>query len=65
VELAEVNLKTFEAKKLPGLYLAGEVLNADGLTGGFNFQHAWTSGYLAGTSAAKSFQESKIPHESH
>ncbi len=51
VELSEINLKTFEAKNLPGLYLAGEVLNVDGVTGGFNFQHAWTSGYLAGTNA--------------
>jgi len=54
VELSEVNLKTFEAKKIPGLYLAGEVLNVDGITGGFNFQHAWTSGYLAGLAAADS-----------
>lgn len=54
VELNEVNLKTFEAKKIPGLFLAGEVLNVDGVTGGFNFQHAWTSGYLSGTSAAQS-----------
>ncbi len=54
VELSEVNLKTFEAKNIPGLYLAGEVLNVDGVTGGFNFQHAWTSGYLAGTHAGGS-----------
>lgn len=54
VDLKEVDLKTFESKKLPGLYFAGEVLNVDGLTGGFNFQHAWTSGYLAGSSAAQS-----------
>ncbi len=54
VELSEVNLQTFESKKHPGLYLAGEVLNVDGVTGGFNFQHAWTSGYLAGTSAVHS-----------
>ena len=53
VELSEINLKTFEAKNLPGLFLAGEVLNVDGVTGGFNFQHAWTSGYLAGTNAGK------------
>ncbi|WP_417608396.1 NAD(P)/FAD-dependent oxidoreductase [Owenweeksia hongkongensis] len=53
VNLKEVDLKTFEAKKIPGLYLAGEVLNVDGVTGGFNFQHAWTSGYLSGTSAAQ------------
>ena len=54
VELSEIELASFESKKLPGLYLAGEVLNVDGVTGGFNFQHAWTSGYLAGTHAAKS-----------
>lgn len=48
VELSEVDLKSFESKKYPGLYFAGEVLNVDGVTGGFNFQHAWTSGYLAG-----------------
>lgn len=51
VDLSEVNLRTFESKTIPGLYLAGEVLNVDGVTGGFNFQHAWTSGYLAGTNA--------------
>lgn len=56
VELSEVNLKTFESKKLPGLYLAGEVLNVDGLTGGFNFQHAWTSGFLSGKAAAESLK---------
>ena len=53
VSLNEVNLKTFESKKFSGLYLAGEVLDVDGVTGGFNFQHAWTSGYLAGINAAK------------
>ena len=51
VNLSEVDLKTFESRKIPGLYLAGEVLNVDGVTGGFNFQHAWTSGFLAGTHA--------------
>lgn len=54
VELSEIELTSFECKKIPGLYLAGEVLDADGVTGGFNFQHAWTSGYLAGTHASKS-----------
>jgi len=53
VDLSEVNLKTFESKKWPGLFLAGEVLNVDGVTGGFNFQHAWTSGFLAGQAAAE------------
>lgn len=54
VELESVNLQTFESKNVHGLYLAGEVLNVDGVTGGFNFQHAWTSGYLAGKNAADS-----------
>jgi predicted Rossmann fold flavoprotein len=52
VDLSEVDLSTFESKKHPGLFFAGEVLNADGVTGGYNFQHAWTSGYLAGRSAS-------------
>ena len=51
IDLSEVDLSTFESKKHPGLFFAGEVLNADGVTGGYNFQHAWTSGYLAGSSA--------------
>ncbi len=46
VNLKEVNFKTFESKKVPNLYLAGEVLNIDAITGGFNFQNAWTGGYL-------------------
>lgn len=53
VELDEVNLKAFELKSIPGLYVIGELLNVDGVTGGFNFQHAWTSGYLAGSHASK------------
>ena len=47
VELKEVNFKTFESKVCKNLYLAGEVLNIDAITGGFNFQNAWTGGYLA------------------
>lgn len=47
VDLKEVNFKTFESKKCKNLYLAGEVLNIDAITGGFNFQNAWTGGYLA------------------
>jgi predicted flavoprotein YhiN len=39
-----------ESKVVPGLFFAGEVLDIDGLTGGFNFQAAWTTGYIAGTS---------------
>jgi len=52
VDLSEVDPTTFESVQHPGLYFAGEVLNVDGLTGGYNFQHAWTSGFIAGTSAA-------------
>ena len=47
VNLKEVNFKTFESKLLKNLYFAGEVLNIDAITGGFNFQNAWTGGYLA------------------
>lgn len=47
VELKEVNFKTFESKLIPNLYFAGEVLNIDAITGGFNFQNAWTSGFIA------------------
>jgi predicted flavoprotein YhiN len=41
-----------QSLKVPGLFLAGEVLDIDGITGGFNFQAAWTTGYLAGKLAA-------------
>lgn len=47
VSLKEINPKSFESKQFAGLYFAGEVLDIDGLTGGFNFQNAWTSSYLA------------------
>jgi predicted Rossmann fold flavoprotein len=48
VNLKEVNFKTMESKLVPGLYFAGEILDIDGVTGGFNFQSAWTTAYLAG-----------------
>ncbi len=51
VPLSEVNLKTMESRVCPGLYLAGEVLDVDGRIGGFNFQGAWASGFVAGTAA--------------
>jgi len=54
VSLKEVDLRTLESKKVPGLYFAGEVLDIDGITGGFNFQAAWTTGYLAGVHAGQS-----------
>ncbi|BAZ47578.1 fumarate reductase/succinate dehydrogenase flavoprotein-like protein [Nostoc sp. NIES-4103] len=48
VNLKEVDFKTMESKLVPGLYFAGEILDIDGITGGFNFQSAWTTAYLAG-----------------
>jgi predicted Rossmann fold flavoprotein len=48
VNLSEINFKTMESKKCSGLFFAGEVLDIDGVTGGFNFQSAWTTGWLAG-----------------
>ncbi|WP_299777906.1 NAD(P)/FAD-dependent oxidoreductase [uncultured Formosa sp.] len=47
VDLKEINFKTFESKLLKNLYLAGEVINIDAVTGGFNFQNAWTGAFIA------------------
>jgi predicted Rossmann fold flavoprotein len=52
VRLNEVNFKTMESRICPGLYFGGELLDIDGLTGGFNFQAAWTTGWIAGKSLA-------------
>jgi predicted flavoprotein YhiN len=49
VELSDVNLETMESRKIKDIYFAGEVLNIDGETGGFNFQAAWTTAYVAAT----------------
>lgn len=51
VDLSEVDFKTLESKKCPHLYFAGEVLDIDGVTGGFNFQNAWTTAWIAGHAA--------------
>ncbi|WP_428235929.1 NAD(P)/FAD-dependent oxidoreductase [Gracilimonas sp.] len=48
ISLTDVDMKTMESRKSPDLYFAGEVLDIDGVTGGFNFQAAWTTGYIAG-----------------
>ncbi|MGB1979231.1 MAG: NAD(P)/FAD-dependent oxidoreductase [Flavobacteriaceae bacterium] len=48
VSLEAVNLKTMESKKQQGLYFAGEVLDIDAITGGYNFQAAWSGGFVAG-----------------
>ncbi|PXF40781.1 hypothetical protein BWQ96_09491 [Gracilariopsis chorda] len=52
VDLSEINMKTFESKRSPGLYFAGETLDVDGKTGGYNLTFAWASGYIAGLSIA-------------
>lgn len=52
VPLAEVDYRTMASRRCPGLYLAGEILDCDGRIGGFNFQWAWATGYLAGRGAA-------------
>jgi predicted Rossmann fold flavoprotein len=54
VSLREINFKTMESRITPGLYFAGELLDLDGVTGGFNFQAAWTTGWIAGNAMADS-----------
>ncbi|MGB2995941.1 MAG: NAD(P)/FAD-dependent oxidoreductase [Ferruginibacter sp.] len=53
IALSEVNASTLESKKQPGIYFAGEILDIDGITGGFNFQNAWTTGFIAAQAIAK------------
>lgn len=53
IDLKQVNFKTFESKIHPNLFFAGEILNIDAITGGFNFQNAWTGGFLAAKAMAK------------
>jgi predicted flavoprotein YhiN len=52
INLAEIDVNTMMSKKIQNLFFAGEVMNVDGITGGFNFQHAWTSGWIAGKNIA-------------
>ena len=54
VDLKEINFKTFESKRIPNLYFAGEVMNVDAVTGGFNFQNAWTSAFIVSKAISKS-----------
>ena len=55
VSINEVDFKSMESLICPGLFFSGEILNVDGITGGFNFQHCWTSGWLAGQAVSKLF----------
>jgi predicted Rossmann fold flavoprotein len=52
INLAEVDSNTMMSKKIPNIFFAGEILDVDGITGGFNFQHAWTSGWIAAKAIA-------------
>jgi predicted Rossmann fold flavoprotein len=52
IRLSEVDANTMESRLVPNLFFAGEILDVDGVTGGFNFQHAWTSGWIAGKAIA-------------
>jgi len=54
--LSEVDANTMQSKLVPHLYFAGEILDVDGITGGFNFQHAWTSGYIAAKAIAAALE---------
>jgi predicted Rossmann fold flavoprotein len=53
ITLSDINQETLESKKVTGLFFAGEVLDVDGITGGFNFQNAWTTGFVAGKAIGK------------
>lgn len=55
IQLSEVDPQTMMSRLVPGLFFAGETLNVDGITGGYNFQHAWTSGYIAAAAIAAQF----------
>jgi predicted Rossmann fold flavoprotein len=52
VTLSEIDPQTMESRLVKGLFFAGEIMDVDGVTGGFNFQHAWTSGWIAGKNVA-------------
>ena len=54
-KLENTRLDMTKKGKTPGLYFSGELLDVDGVTGGFNFQHCWSSGWLAGKAIANSF----------
>ncbi|MEJ7643139.1 MAG: NAD(P)/FAD-dependent oxidoreductase [Chryseolinea sp.] len=64
VDLTEINLSTMESKLVPDVYFAGEVLHIDGETGGFNFQSAWTTGYVAAQGIAEPSQSTGVSNVS-
>jgi predicted flavoprotein YhiN len=54
IDLKEINFKTMQSKLHPNLFFAGEIVNIDAVTGGFNFQNAWTSGFIVGNAMCNS-----------
>jgi hypothetical protein len=60
VDLKQMDMKTMQVKSCPGLFVCGELLNVDGVTGGFNFMNCWGTGYVAGSSAA-TFSAQSLP----
>jgi predicted Rossmann fold flavoprotein len=53
VSLKDIDMRTMESRSCPGLFLCGEVIDVDGVTGGFNFMACWSTGFVAGASAAE------------
>lgn len=62
VPLQEIDYRTMESRKVPRLFLIGELLDCDGRIGGFNFQWAWATGYLAGRAVGKLLMPSQVKH---
>ena len=58
IKLNEIDANTMQSKIVPDLFFAGEIIDVDGITGGFNFQHAWTSGWIAAKKIATQSQKS-------
>jgi predicted flavoprotein YhiN len=57
VDLKDINMKTMQSKIVPGLYFCGELINVDGVTGGYNFMNCWSTGYVAGESSVEQLLE--------
>lgn len=63
IDLRQVNMKTLQSKVYPGLFICGELLNVDGVTGGYNFMNCWSTGHVAGQSAATYILSQKEHHQ--
>ena len=63
VDLKEIDMKTMESKICPGLYFCGELINVDGVTGGYNFMNCWSTGYVAGESSVEKLLETMKEQE--